>query len=223
LDVNQAAAPAKRLSFQFADLEQQRQSATLGMWVFLVTEILFFGGLFAGYMVYRGLYPQAWAEASRALLFKYGTINTGVLICSSLTMALAVHAAQVGRHKRIALFLLLTIALGTVFLGIKAVEYTDEYHEHHIPQLDFRFEGADPVHSQIFFGFYFVMTGIHALHLTIGLAIAAVLAWLAWKGHYTPEYYNPIENFGLYWHFIDVIWIFLYPLLYLVAHRGYAG
>jgi cytochrome c oxidase subunit 3 len=220
-DSHSATLPrSKYLAIQFDTLEQQRESASLGMWVFLATEIMFFGALFTGYTVYRNLYPQAWIDASRAMKFWFGTINTAILICSSLTMALGVHAAHTGARKLLVMFLLFTILLGGVFLGIKAVEYTAEYHEHHIPGHNFHFpEGTDPRHSEIFFSLYFIMTGIHALHITVGLLVAAVITYLAWRGHYAPEYYTPVENFGLYWHFVDVIWIFLYPLLYLVGHR----
>jgi cytochrome c oxidase subunit 3 len=214
------ATPSKYLAFQFEDLEQQHGVANLGMWVFLATEIVFFGALFTGYVVYRNLYPLAWAQASAAMKFWFGTINTGLLIGSSLTMALAVHAAQTGARKLLVGFLLLTLLLGTMFLGLKAVEYTDEYHEHHVPGAHFQFpEGTDPQHSEVFFALYFIMTGLHAVHMTAGILVGAFIAFFAWRGRYAPEYYTPVENFGLYWHFVDVIWIFLYPLLYLVAHR----
>jgi len=216
-----AAVPAsKHLQFQFEDLEQQRLSSTLGMWIFLATEILFFGALFTGYLVYRTLYPQAWMDGSRATLFNIGTTNTAVLICSSLTMALAVHAAQIGQRKLIVIFLLITLLLGATFLGLKGFEYYTEYREHHVPGQNFQFpESADPRHVAIFFAFYFVMTGLHAVHMTAGLVVGSFIAFFAWRGDYTAEYHVTVENFGLYWHFVDVIWIFLYPLLYLVAHR----
>jgi cytochrome c oxidase subunit 3 len=207
------------LAFQFRSLDEQHESATLGMWIFLATEILFFGGLFTGYLVYRNLYHQAWADAStKGMWFAAGTTNTAVLICSSLTMALAVHAAQTGMRKLLVLFLIVTMLLGCTFLVIKGFEYHKEYVEHHVPGPQFQFpESSDPRHAELFFALYFIMTGLHTLHMIIGVGVMAVITYFAWRGHYAPEYYNPVENAGLYWHFVDVIWIFLYPLLYLVT------
>ena len=208
------------LAHQFDDLAQQREAATLGMWVFLVTEILFFGGLFAVYLVYRNWYPEAFAAASHELDVTLGTINTAVLIGSSLTMALAVHAAQLGRRRQLLAFLVVTMILGAVFLGIKGVEYQHKFHEHHVPGLSFVFEAPHAPQAEIFFSLYFVMTGLHALHMVIGLGIMAVMLWLAWGGSITPEYYSPVEISGLYWHFVDIVWIFLFPLLYLIGRHG---
>jgi len=218
-DSRTAAPPAKYLAFQFEDLEQQHNTSTLGMWVFLATEILFFGGLFTGYLVYRNLYHQAWVEAStKGMQYWKGTINTVVLICSSLTMAMGVHSAQVGKRKLIVLFLVLTMLLGCTFLVIKSFEYHQEYVEHHIPGPNFQFpEATDARHAELFFALYFIMTGLHSLHMIIGVAVVAFITLRAWQGAYAPEYYNPVENVGLYWHFVDIIWIFLYPLLYLVT------
>ena len=207
------------LAHQFEDLEQQREVASLGMWLFLVTEVLFFGGLFLVYSVYRAWYPQAFAEASHELVVWAGTLNTVVLITSSLTMALAVHAAQTGHRRALIALLLATMAFGCVFLGVKAFEYRTEYLEHHIPGLGFQFEPEQFLHAQIFFSLYFVMTGLHALHMIIGLGIMSVMVWMSWRGIITPEYYNPIEVSGLYWHFVDIVWIFLFPLLYLIGRH----
>ena len=211
------------LAHHFEDLEQQYRSATLGMWVFLVTEVLFFGGLFAAYTVYRGWYPDAFAAASHHLDVVLGTINTAALIGSSLTMALAIWAAQVNWRKGIVLFLLLTIVLGSVFLGIKAVEYTDKFTHHHVPGPNFHFEhaGVQQQHAEIFFSLYFIMTGLHALHMIIGLGIMTWMLWWSWRGTITPEYYSPIEISGLYWHFVDIVWIFLFPLLYLIGRHAH--
>jgi len=216
-----ADAPTRRfLHFQFEDLEQQRESSTLGMWIFLSTEILFFGALFTAYFIYRSIYPQAFSDASHAMLIKFGTANTFILICSSLSMALGVHAAQIGARKLLVLMLVLTMLLGTAFLVNKGFEYHAEWQEHHVPGPGFEFpESADARHAEIFFSLYFIMTGIHTLHLIIGIGVVGGIAWFAWKGHYAPEYYNPVENVGLYWHFVDIVWVFLYPMLYLVAHR----
>lgn len=216
----EAAQASKYLAFQFEDLEQQRETATLGMWVFLATEILFFGALFTAYLIFRGIYPRAFAEASAAMLFWRGTTNTIMLICSSLTMALAVWCAQTGRRKLLVVFLLLTIGLGVGFLVNKGFEYHQEWLEHHVPGPGFYFpESTDPRHASILFSLYFIMTGIHTVHVIIGVLVIGALAWFAHRGRYAPEYYTPIENTGLYWHFVDIVWVFLYPMLYLVARR----
>ena len=210
------------LAHHFDSLEQQTEAATLGMWVFLGTEVLFFGGLFMVYTVYRTWYPAEFAAASHTLNITLGTINTAVLITSSLTMALAVHAAQLGQRRLIMLFLIATMALGAVFLGIKGVEYYAKFEEHHVPGPGFRFEEPQfAAHAQIFFSLYFLMTGLHALHMIIGFGIMLFMLGWTWKGSITAEYYAPIEIAGLYWHFVDIVWIFLFPLLYLLGGRGH--
>ena len=212
--------PHPALAHHFDDLEQQKEAATLGMWVFLVTEVLFFGGIFMVYLVYRTWYPGEFGVASEELDIFWGTLNTVVLIGSSLTMAMAVHAAQTGSRRATALFIVLTMVLGTVFLGVKALKYSHKFHEHLVPGPDFDLEKfkalSHPAAAEIFFSLYFVMTGLHALHMIIGLGIMAVLAWLAWRGRFSPEYHSPVEIGGLYWHFVDIVWIFLFPLLYLI-------
>ena len=215
--VHHAHPPA--LAHQFDDLDQQRDAATLGMWTFLVTEILFFGGLFTVYMVYRTWYPEAFAAASHELIIWAGTTNTAVLITSSLTMALAVHAAQTGNRHLLIMLLIATIALGFVFLGIKGFEYYTEWVEHHVPGLNYDFEGEYYRNAQIFFSLYFLMTGLHALHMIIGIGIMSFMLWWSVRGVITAEYYNPIEIAGLYWHFVDIVWIFLFPLLYLIGRH----
>ncbi|HEV8608786.1 MAG TPA: cytochrome c oxidase subunit 3 family protein [Thermoanaerobaculia bacterium] len=207
------------LQHHFDTMDQQREASSFGMWVFLVTEILFFGGLFTAYTVYRHQYPRAFAEASRHLDITLGTFNTVVLIISSLTMALAVWSAAVGRRKAIVVFLLLTMALGAVFLGVKAVEYTHKFHDHLVPGPSFHFEGPHAGPAEIFFSLYFTMTGLHAAHMIVGIGILTVLVLQARKGRYTPEYHNPVEVSGLYWHFVDIVWIFLFPLLYLLGRH----
>jgi cytochrome c oxidase subunit III len=191
------------------------------MWVFLVTEVLFFGGLFATYMIYRSWYPDAFAASSHELDVTLGTINTIVLITSSLTMALAVHAAQLGQRQLLMTFLILTMILGGVFLGIKSVEYYHKFAEHHVPGPDFQFEKEYFRHAQIFFSLYFVMTGLHAIHMVIGIGIMLVMLWWSWNGTITAEYSSPIEISGLYWHFVDIVWIFLFPLLYLIGRHAH--
>jgi cytochrome c oxidase subunit 3 len=203
------------LGHHFDTLEQQREANTLGMWAFLATEVLFFGALFVAYLIYLTAYPGAFGEASAHLDVLRGAINTAVLLTSSLTVALAVHAAEERSRRRLLLFLLATMALGIVFLGIKASEYYTEYEEQLIPGLNFVWEGTDPQHAQLFFSFYFIMTGLHALHMIIGIAVVAVMAALTWRTRF-PQGSAPIERFGLYWHFVDVVWIFLFPLLYLI-------
>jgi cytochrome c oxidase subunit 3 len=211
------AEHAAALAHQFEDAEQQREAATLGMWVFLITEIMFFGGLFTGYAVYRYAYFEGFAEASRRLSVVLGAINTAVLICSSLTMALAVRGAQLGRRKGLIGFLLATILLGSLFLGIKAVEYSHKLHEGLLPGTGFTFPGPLAPAAEIFFSLYFTMTGLHALHMVIGIGLLALLVVQAWRGRFSQEYYAPVELIGLYWHFVDIVWIYLFPLLYLVS------
>jgi cytochrome c oxidase subunit III len=208
------------LAHHFDDLGQQHEAATLGMWLFLVTEVLFFGGLFLVYSIYRSWYAGAFAAASHELDITLGAVNTAVLIASSLTMALAVHAAQLGQRRTLMLFLVATMALGSVFLGIKGIEYYHKFVEHHVPGPSFQFEREHFRHAQIFFSLYFVMTGLHALHMIIGLGIMLFMFRWAWLGTITAEYYSPIEISGLYWHFVDIVWIFLFPLLYLIGRHG---
>jgi cytochrome c oxidase subunit 3 len=204
-------APAE----QFDDLEQQHLSATFAMWVFLVTEVMLFGGMFTAYTVYRTVYPEGFAEGSRHMDLALGGVNTGVLIVSSLTMALAVRAAAIVNRRSLIRYLGATIVLGLVFLGIKAVEYAHHYQEGLVPGLRFAFEGPLAHQVELFFLFYFIMTGIHALHLTIGVGVVTVLLILAWRGHFERASRDPVEVTGLYWHFVDLVWIFLLPLLYL--------
>ena len=214
-------APPSALAHHFDSLAQQREASTLGMWVFLATEVLFFGGLFAAYSIYRGWYPEAFAAASATLDITLGTVNTVVLISSSLTMALAVHASQTGHRKWLLWFLAATMALGVAFLGIKGVEYAHKFAEHHVPGAGFRFEIEELAqHAQIFFSLYFVMTGLHALHMIIGIGIMLWMTAWVWNGTISVEYSSPIEISGLYWHFVDIVWIFLFPLLYLIGRHG---
>lgn len=200
-------------------MAQQKEAAWLGMWAFLLTEIMFFGGLFGAYTLYRFWYYQGFVEGSHELDIILGGINTAVLIFSSFTMAMAVHSAQTSRKNLIILFLILTMVLGCVFLGIKAVEYTHKYHEHHIPGANFHFEGAHANAVEIFFSLYFTMTGLHALHMVVGVGLMACILILAVRNRFSPEYYHPVEMAGLYWHFVDIVWIFLFPLLYLLGRH----
>jgi cytochrome c oxidase subunit 3 len=207
------------VAHQFDDAEQQFEASALGMWAFLATEVLFFGGLFAAYAVYRQYYPEAFAAASSHLDIVLGAVNTAILIGSSLTMVLAVYSARFGSRRAQVLFLLATLVLGLFFLGIKAVEYQHKFHEHLVPGLNFQFPGKEVQHAQIFFSLYFAMTGMHALHMVIGAGLLVTLAVLAWRGRFSAAYYTPVEIVGLYWHFVDIVWIFLFPLLYLIGRH----
>jgi cytochrome c oxidase subunit 3 len=268
------------LAHHFEEMEQQNQSAYLGMWIFLAQEVLFFGGLFCGYTFYRVHYPEAFMAGSFELNIWWGSLNTVILITSSLTMAFAVRSAQLGRKASIIKWLVLTLVLGSMFLGVKVVEYTAKINHHMVPGHHFHYEGhgkfvvpghtdggderggdADPAaattdtaaggdhgdaapaapaeeshregeahdaHSsvevnpenvELFYGFYFLMTGMHALHMVIGVGLIIWLLILTCQNRFAAEYYTPIEMFGLYWHFVDIVWIFLFPLLYLIGRH----
>ncbi len=246
----------------FESLQQQKEASVLGMWTFLLTEILFFGGLFMAYMLYRLWYHDAFVAASSSIVLFWGAFNTVVLIASSLTMALAVRAAQLSQRRRLLMWLGATMFLGAVFLGVKVIEYADKFEHHHVPGPDFVWdshaaegtavaggdEGVEGVHeaggagaaagehggrtthaataaqrdpalqqhTQIFFSLYFTMTGLHALHMIVGIAVMSVIAFMAWQGRFDATYYTPVEMSGLYWHFVDIVWIYLFPLLYLI-------
>jgi cytochrome c oxidase subunit 3 len=266
----------------FDTMDQQKDASGLGMWVFLIQEIMFFGGLFCAYLVYRNRFFDAFGTASATLRIDLGFINTVVLIGSSLTMALAVNAAQRGLRKRLMNFIVATMFLGSIFLGVKAIEYAEKYEKREIPGQNFCFEPqgspctgvsevkedtpamlkrwasggfakppetsaeqqaaeANPAEiaavtpvpqgserqrsfpgAEIYFSLYFAMTGMHALHMIIGMGLMIWLLYNANKGMYTSAYYTPVENFGLYWHFVDIVWIYLFPLLYLInRHAGH--
>lgn len=237
--VHEASHPA--LQHHFENLEQQREAGALGMWVFLVTEIMFFGGMFLAYTLYRSQFPAAFASASNHLDLKLGAINTVVLILSSFTMALAVYSAQVGKQRNLIVCLILTIILGMTFLGIKAVEYHDKYEdslipgklipgrpfhpgvqEHGAPENKHNLHllpGATVKNVEMFYWIYFAMTGMHAVHMIIGVGLLSVILFWSSRGKYGPEYHNPVEISGLYWHFVDIVWIFLFPLLYLLGRH----
>ena len=202
---------------QFDDAQQQRIASDLGIWIFLASEMLFFGVLFAAYAFLRYRHPGAFVAGSRLTDVTLGSLNTGVLLTSSLTMALGVRAAKLGRRRALIGLLCATAALGLVFLIIKGSEYYLDYVHHLIPGPDFAYSGADAGQVELFFYLYFFATGIHALHLIIGICVVAILAVMASRRSFTPEYFTPVEVGGLYWHLVDVIWIFLYPLLYLVS------
>lgn len=276
------------LQHQFEDMGQQEESVSIGMWMFLVQEILFFGGLFTAYLVFRSRYPMAFAAGSNHLNAFWGGLNTIVLIVSSLTMALTVYYAQKGNRTLQVVLILLTMFFGSVFLGVKAIEYTDKYNhglvpvaglnkktkedksashetghekpcwevdhnappvEHANPKGEFMWTDCSLVKLaqdknfltesekngyfsgghidinkfrdkvRLFYFIYFVMTGLHALHMIVGLGLMTWLLWTAFKGNYNGDYYMPVEMSGLYWHFVDIVWIFLFPLLYLLGRH----
>jgi len=232
-----AAHPA-HLRHHFETVEQQKEAASFGMWLFLLTEIMFFGGMFAAYLIYRNWYFAAFADASKTLSIWLGGINTLVLITSSFTMAMGVWCAETRRRRGLVLSLALTILLGISFLGIKYNEYSEKFEKHHVPGASFSVETfvnptADEMKNEkivalapdlaakteIYFSLYFAMTGMHALHMVIGIGILTVLLIKAWGGAYTNGHMTTIENFGLYWHFVDIVWIFLFPLLYLISRH----
>ncbi|HLF55859.1 MAG TPA: cytochrome c oxidase subunit 3 family protein [Thermoanaerobaculia bacterium] len=216
-------AHSSALAHQFDSLEQQKESATLGMWFFLVQEVLFFGGLFLTYMLYRWRDPTAFAAGSHELDILLGGFNTVVLIASSLTMAMAVHSAQTDERKKLVGYLVATGSLGIVFLVVKYFEYSAKWHHHLIPGANFHFEGVVGGRAELFFSLYFAMTGMHALHMVIGVAVLLWILKRARAGEFGSHYYNPVECFGLYWHFVDIVWIFLFPMLYLIGRHYHGG
>ncbi len=205
----------------FANAEQQMEASTLGMWTFLITEVLFFGGMFAAYAVYREMYPAAFAATSEFMNVEIGAANTAVLICSSLTMAMAVRAAQLSKREDLIKYLIGTLIFGITFLVVKAFEYHAKYVEHLIPGPNFHPEHLAPQfmhNAQILFFLYFCMTGMHAVHMVAGVGLLTFLLIQAYRNVFHAHYFAPVEMIGLYWHFVDIVWIFLFPLLYLIGH-----
>jgi cytochrome c oxidase subunit III len=212
----------RKLQHHFDDMGQQAEASSLGMWVFLAQEIMFFGGLFLAYLVYRSASPEGFQEASHHLNVTLGAANTLVLIVSSLTMALGVRAAQTDAPPKTQVgWILATMFFGVIFLVIKAIEYKDKFDHHLVPGPNFVWEGKHPATAEMFYSLYFCLTGLHALHMIVGLGIMTVIAAMAWKKQFDATYYTPVEVAGLYWHFVDIVWIFLFPLLYLIgAHAA---
>jgi cytochrome c oxidase subunit III len=257
----------RELQHHFETARQQKEAATLGMWAFLVTEVMLFGGIFMAYIVYRWAFPEIWAESASHLNTPLGTVNTVVLLVSSLTVALAVHAAEEGKKRTVLTMLGVTLVLGVAFLAIKGYEYSEKFSHCYgystpiawatgtgqhavdeclVPGRAFLFpaehggeHGAEATtpntpqveatgHSegvsvggqrtphQLFYFLYFVATGLHAVHMLVGLTLVSILTFLTWRGMFTPAYFTPIEIGGLYWHLIDIVWVFLFPLFYLV-------
>ncbi len=216
--------PHPALHSHFETIEQQRDSGSLGMWIFLATEILFFGGLFASYIELRALHFAGFDVGSHLLERNFGAIMTFVLLGSSFTMAMSVHSARLGHRKLLIMFLVLTMILGVVFLGIKFTEYSQKWHENLLPGFNFhptaaQLNGAPAGSVEMFLCFYFFMTGLHAVHMIVGIGLLTVLTILAAKNKISAEHYHQVEVSGLYWHFVDIIWIYLFPLLYLIGGR----
>ena len=225
-----ASLPQHRHHFETE--EQQREVGTFGMWLFLLTEIMFFGGLFFAYLLYRNWYYPAFAVASNQLSVPLGAFNTVMLISSGFCMAVGVWAAEVRKKNLLVLMLILTTFFGLVFIGVKGVEYHEKYENHHIHGADFSVaQFVNPAaygikeqplspdmaqHTEIYFFLYFAMTGMHAVHMIIGIVLLFWLIRRANRGDFSSGYVAPIENFGLYWHFVDIVWLFLFPLLYLI-------
>ncbi len=221
------------LRHHFDTVEQQKEASSFGMWLFLLTEIMFFGGLFCAYLIFRNWYYPAFVAGSHQLSIVLGTLNTGVLICSSFTMAMAVYSAELRNRKGLISYLILTIVLGAIFLGVKADEYHEKWEKHHIPGINFSIHDfTNPSiagekalapdmaeKTQVYFSLYFAMTGMHALHMIIGICILGFMIFRARAGAYTSGHIAFVENFGLYWHFVDIVWIFLFPLLYLISRH----
>jgi len=225
------------LAHHFVSMEQQKEAGMVGMWIFLLTEIMFFGGLFLAYTIYRTTYPEGFLYGSHLLNVPLGGTNTVVLIVSSLTMAMAVYSSQKGDRKKLLGFLVLTLILGLTFLVIKYFEYSTKIHDHLFPavgwynpvtpEMDPTSHHAIPSNLQqpvrVFLWIYFMMTGLHALHMIVGAGILITLIILAQKGRFTKTYNSPVEISGLYWHFVDIVWIFLFPLLYLTGFHLSVG
>ncbi len=215
------------LAHHFENLDQQRDAESLGMWVYIATEVLIFAALFTGYFAYRIWYAKDFEAASGRLNVLIGSLNTVVLLTSSLTMALSLYAARVNRQRMLVTCLGLTCLLGLTFMGFKAVEYLDDYREKLVPGTtpyyfdpqEWAEQQVDPAHVQLFLAFYYILTGIHAAHMAVGIGWISVIIALAYRGRFSPLHYMPIEILALYWHFVDIVWIFLLPLLYLTGEH----
>lgn len=210
-----AESSSLSLREQFSTPEQQRESATLGMWIFIVTEMMLFGGMFAAFSIYRHWYPAAFTKGSSEMEFLLGAVNTAILITSSFSMSLAEYAGARGKANLCAWLLLLTAALGAAFLSIKFTEYYMHYRDHKLPGFGFVESGPHGPHVQLLFFFYFMMTGLHSLHLLIAIGLVIVMLYPVLLDDITEKYHTPLDNVSLYWHFVDVIWVFLYAIFYI--------
>ena len=208
------------LQEQFDDPVQQREAATLGMWAFLATEILFFGVLFAGYTYCRVVFPDAFAQGSRHTDMLLGTLETAVLLTSSCAVALSVREVQLGGRRLATALLAVTAALGLTFLVMHGFEYYAEYEEGLIPAIHYTQQGVYAHGVEIFYCLYYFITGFHSIHVTVGVVLMIVMAWRTWHCAYDADYHTPLELTALYWHLVDIVWIFVYPLIYLVGRAG---
>lgn len=213
------AAAIRHIEFQYADLDHQTDAALSGMWLFLATELLFFGALFLIYMIERGLHPAGFAAGSEHSEVGIGTLNTVLLLSSSAVFAWGLAAAREGNNRRLAWLMGATFALGAAFLALKGYEWKLDFDEGLFPGPDFAIGGADRGGAQLFWSFYFIATGLHGVHMAIGLGLVGWVGLAARRGHYSPRYHTPVEVVGLYWSFVDMVWLCLYPMIYLV-HRG---
>lgn len=210
-------SPDFHVAHHFDTPDQQFDSGRMGIWLFLVTEILFFGGLFCAFFIYRSWYFSSFVEAHHHLDKVMGAVNTCVLIFSSLTMALAVRSAQVNDKGKTVMFLVITLLCAFGFLVVKYFEYTHKIHDGLLPGVHFTAKGFTSPHPSTFFAVYFMMTGIHGLHVIIGIGLITWILLRAQRGDFSQRYYAPVEGVGLYWHLVDLVWIYLFPLLYLVG------
>ena len=213
------APPPHPVAHQFDDREQQFEASELGMWIFLLTEVMFFGGILVAYAIYFVSYTEAFEAASNHLSLSLGALNTVVLLSSSFTMARAVHAAQRESRESQIRWLRNTMVLGVIFLVIKAYEYASKFSEGFLPGRSFSYEGAQASLHELFLSFYFTLTGLHAIHMVIGIGLLFSLWIMARGDRFTSSYYTPVEMTGLYWHFVDLVWIFLFPMLYLLGRH----
>jgi cytochrome c oxidase subunit 3 len=211
-----APAPVGHVQHHFSTAEQQADAGKIGMWLFLVTEILLFGGLFVGFAIMQSLHREAFLEAHHHLDRWLGFVNTVVLLTSSYTMVMAVASARADRRKRVIVYLLLTLICAGVFLGIKFIEYSHKFHEGLLPGRYYSHKGDTVPGQFMFFSFYFMMTGLHGVHILGGMAVIAWILRRAVRGDFSHSYYTPVDLVGLYWHLVDLIWIYLFPLLYLI-------
>jgi cytochrome c oxidase subunit 3 len=195
----------------------ERDINTQGMWLFLSSEVMFFGVMFTAYIIYRRAFPQVFSDASTHLDQVLGSINTFLLLSSSFTVAMAVNSIQRNRRRLMAGFFMITILLGLAFLGVKFLEYSHEIEQNLFPGANFVYPGNQPENAKLFFSLYFLMTGWHALHMVVGISVISLVTLLGLIGRFTPEDHGPVEIAGLFWHFVDIVWLFIFPLLYLVA------
>jgi cytochrome c oxidase subunit III len=216
MSTSNSHAEHSHVAHHFKDAAHQFETAKQGIWLFMVTEILMFGGLFVAYAIYHNMYPEMFAEGASHLNWKMGFFNTLVLIFSSFTMALGIYFLQINEQKKAVMSLAITVLCGAIFMVVKYFEYT---HKIHLGLLPGKFFAGEAVASNLplYFSFYFCMTGLHGLHVLIGMGLIVWVMIRAMKGEFGPEYYTPVEGVGIFWHIVDLIWIYLFPILYLIG------